>query len=98
MMDELSYHLGKISDYDFRAESVFLPFAMKPTLLFLTSPSEDKWKYRERTWNREWGIKKYDRGLHQPTPGNVTHLPIWETEQGDVGNWREAALAVDELE
>ena len=34
MMDELSYHLGKISDYDFRAESVFLLLAMKPTLLF----------------------------------------------------------------
>lgn len=36
MMDELSYHLGKISDYDFRAESVFLLFPTKSTLLFLT--------------------------------------------------------------
>ena len=36
MMDELSYHLGKISDYDFRAESVFVLFLTKSILLFLT--------------------------------------------------------------
>lgn len=36
MMDELSHHLRKISDYDFRAESVFLLFAMNLPLLILT--------------------------------------------------------------
>ena len=36
LMDELSYHLRKTSDYDFRAESVSLVFAMKPNLLILT--------------------------------------------------------------
>ena len=36
MMDELSYHLRETSDYDFRAESVILLFAMNPTLLILT--------------------------------------------------------------
>ena len=39
MMDELSYHLRKTSEYDFRAESVFLVFAMKPNLLILMNPA-----------------------------------------------------------
>ena len=36
MMDELSDHLRTTSDYDFRAESVFLWFAINPNLLILT--------------------------------------------------------------
>ena len=60
-------------------------------LLIGMTYSEEQWKNRQRQWNKEWDIKKNERGLHLPTPADVVGYPLWQTESGDVGDLRSAA-------
>ncbi|KAK0509082.1 hypothetical protein JMJ35_008453 [Cladonia borealis] len=73
-----------------------LSYHLKETSDFDFRADEGTWRYRAREWNKAWGIKKGERGLHQPIPGNVSHLPIWQTEMGDVGHWRATTLSVND--
>lgn len=53
--------------------------------------SEGQLKNRQRQWKKEWDIKKSERGLHLLTPADAIAFPLWQAENGDVGDWISAA-------
>ena len=88
-MDKLSLALYHITGDNFQAESVFLPAFFDPrTKLTIIRCSEGQWRYRQRTWNKEWRIKRRDRGPNLHVPDNILHLQLWRRGDHDVGDWR----------